>query len=165
MRELLDEIERSGREIRKSRRLMILGNDIYNTNQIAALEAETGVCPPGAVAGGRGEAVVLIGKTGFALRRNGQLPLHHSARRFIQRHAARLDAFTPREAEGRGIAGHLDPEQRRLELRAAQNRSTLHELGNCGRGHERRANKASKEKPAHRQLRIPRRIVMARRQN
>jgi len=39
LEQLLDEIERSGREIRKSRRLMILGNDIYNTNQIAALEA------------------------------------------------------------------------------------------------------------------------------
>jgi benzoyl-CoA reductase/2-hydroxyglutaryl-CoA dehydratase subunit BcrC/BadD/HgdB len=35
---LLDEIQRSGREIKKSKRLMIAGNDIHNSNWIAALE-------------------------------------------------------------------------------------------------------------------------------
>jgi benzoyl-CoA reductase/2-hydroxyglutaryl-CoA dehydratase subunit BcrC/BadD/HgdB len=38
MEQLLDEIQRTGREIKKSRRLMILGNDVYNTTRIAALE-------------------------------------------------------------------------------------------------------------------------------
>jgi len=36
--QLLDEINRSGREIKKSKRLMIVGNDIHNANWIAALE-------------------------------------------------------------------------------------------------------------------------------
>ena len=39
MEQLLDEIERSGREIKKSRRLMVIGNDVHNANQIAALES------------------------------------------------------------------------------------------------------------------------------
>ena len=39
MEQLLDEIERSGREIKKSRRLMVIGNDIHNATQIAALES------------------------------------------------------------------------------------------------------------------------------
>ena len=39
MEQLLDEIETSGREIKKSKRLMIIGNDIHNTNMVAALEA------------------------------------------------------------------------------------------------------------------------------
>jgi benzoyl-CoA reductase/2-hydroxyglutaryl-CoA dehydratase subunit BcrC/BadD/HgdB len=38
LEQLLDEIERSGREIKKGKRLMIVGNDIHNTNWIAALE-------------------------------------------------------------------------------------------------------------------------------
>ena len=36
---LLDEIQRTGREIKKSRRLMVIGTDLHNTNQVAALEA------------------------------------------------------------------------------------------------------------------------------
>jgi benzoyl-CoA reductase/2-hydroxyglutaryl-CoA dehydratase subunit BcrC/BadD/HgdB len=39
MEQLLDEIRRTGREIKKSRRLMVIGNDIHNTNQVAALES------------------------------------------------------------------------------------------------------------------------------
>jgi benzoyl-CoA reductase/2-hydroxyglutaryl-CoA dehydratase subunit BcrC/BadD/HgdB len=38
LEQLLDEIKRSGREIRKGRRLMIAGNDIHNSNWIAAIE-------------------------------------------------------------------------------------------------------------------------------
>jgi benzoyl-CoA reductase/2-hydroxyglutaryl-CoA dehydratase subunit BcrC/BadD/HgdB len=39
MEQLLDEIQRTGREIKKTRRLMIIGNDLHNTNQVAALES------------------------------------------------------------------------------------------------------------------------------
>jgi benzoyl-CoA reductase/2-hydroxyglutaryl-CoA dehydratase subunit BcrC/BadD/HgdB len=38
LEQLLDEIKRSGREIKKGKRLMIVGNDIHNSNWIAALE-------------------------------------------------------------------------------------------------------------------------------
>jgi benzoyl-CoA reductase/2-hydroxyglutaryl-CoA dehydratase subunit BcrC/BadD/HgdB len=39
MEQLLDELETSGREIEKSRRIMIVGNDIHNTNLISRLES------------------------------------------------------------------------------------------------------------------------------
>jgi benzoyl-CoA reductase/2-hydroxyglutaryl-CoA dehydratase subunit BcrC/BadD/HgdB len=39
MEQLLDEIQRTGREIKKARRLMVIGNDIHNTNMLAALES------------------------------------------------------------------------------------------------------------------------------
>ena len=39
MEQLLDEIQSTGREIKKSRRLMIIGNDLHNANQIEALES------------------------------------------------------------------------------------------------------------------------------
>lgn len=39
MEQLLDEIQRSGREIKKARRLMVIGNDVHNATQIAALES------------------------------------------------------------------------------------------------------------------------------
>lgn len=38
LEQLLDEISRSGREIRKGKRLMIVGNDVHNANWIAAIE-------------------------------------------------------------------------------------------------------------------------------
>jgi benzoyl-CoA reductase/2-hydroxyglutaryl-CoA dehydratase subunit BcrC/BadD/HgdB len=38
MEELLEEIQTSGREIKKARRLMVVGNDVHNATQIAALE-------------------------------------------------------------------------------------------------------------------------------
>ncbi len=38
LEQLLDEITRSGREIKKDKRLMIVGNDVHNANWIAALE-------------------------------------------------------------------------------------------------------------------------------
>jgi benzoyl-CoA reductase/2-hydroxyglutaryl-CoA dehydratase subunit BcrC/BadD/HgdB len=39
MEQLLDELETSGREIEKARRIMIVGNDIHNTNLISRLES------------------------------------------------------------------------------------------------------------------------------
>jgi benzoyl-CoA reductase/2-hydroxyglutaryl-CoA dehydratase subunit BcrC/BadD/HgdB len=38
LEQLLDEVKRSGREINKGKRLMIAGNDIHNSNWIAAVE-------------------------------------------------------------------------------------------------------------------------------
>ena len=38
MEQLLDEIQSTGREIKKTMRLMIVGNDLHNTNQVANLE-------------------------------------------------------------------------------------------------------------------------------
>jgi benzoyl-CoA reductase/2-hydroxyglutaryl-CoA dehydratase subunit BcrC/BadD/HgdB len=38
LEQLLEEIKRSGREIKKGKRLMIAGNDIHNSNWIAAIE-------------------------------------------------------------------------------------------------------------------------------
>ena len=39
MEQLLDEIQRSGREIKKARRLMVIGNDLHNATQMEALES------------------------------------------------------------------------------------------------------------------------------
>jgi benzoyl-CoA reductase/2-hydroxyglutaryl-CoA dehydratase subunit BcrC/BadD/HgdB len=39
MEQLLDEIKRTGREIKKSKRLMLIGSDVHNVNRIAALES------------------------------------------------------------------------------------------------------------------------------
>jgi benzoyl-CoA reductase/2-hydroxyglutaryl-CoA dehydratase subunit BcrC/BadD/HgdB len=39
MEQLLDELESSGREIEKARRIMVIGNDLHNTNLMARLEA------------------------------------------------------------------------------------------------------------------------------
>jgi benzoyl-CoA reductase/2-hydroxyglutaryl-CoA dehydratase subunit BcrC/BadD/HgdB len=38
MEQLLDEIRRTGREIKKAMRLMLIGSDLHNTTQVAALE-------------------------------------------------------------------------------------------------------------------------------
>jgi len=43
MEQLLAEIKRTGREIKKARRLMLIGNDLHNTTQIAALESADAV--------------------------------------------------------------------------------------------------------------------------
>jgi benzoyl-CoA reductase/2-hydroxyglutaryl-CoA dehydratase subunit BcrC/BadD/HgdB len=43
MEQLLDEIQRTGREIKKARRLMLIGNDLHNTTQLAALESTDAV--------------------------------------------------------------------------------------------------------------------------
>jgi len=39
MEQLLGEIQSTGREIKKARRLMVIGSDLHNANQMAALEA------------------------------------------------------------------------------------------------------------------------------
>ncbi len=39
MEQLLDELEKTGREIKKARRLLIIGSDLHNTNQMTALES------------------------------------------------------------------------------------------------------------------------------
>jgi benzoyl-CoA reductase/2-hydroxyglutaryl-CoA dehydratase subunit BcrC/BadD/HgdB len=39
MEQLLDEIQRTGREIKKAKRLMLIGSDLHNATQIAALES------------------------------------------------------------------------------------------------------------------------------
>jgi len=53
--QLLDEIKSSGREIKKSRRLMLIGNDLHNTTQITALEST--------------DAVVVIDEMDIGIRR------------------------------------------------------------------------------------------------
>jgi benzoyl-CoA reductase subunit C len=55
MEQLLDEIRRTGREIKKSRRLMLIGNDLHNTTQIEALESA--------------DAVVVVDEMDIGLRR------------------------------------------------------------------------------------------------
>jgi benzoyl-CoA reductase/2-hydroxyglutaryl-CoA dehydratase subunit BcrC/BadD/HgdB len=55
MEQLLDEIESTGREIKKSRRLMLVGSDLHNTTQVAALEST--------------DAVVVIDEMDIGIRR------------------------------------------------------------------------------------------------
>jgi benzoyl-CoA reductase/2-hydroxyglutaryl-CoA dehydratase subunit BcrC/BadD/HgdB len=55
MEQLLDEIESSGREIKKARRLMLIGNDLHNTTQITALESA--------------DAVVVVDEMDIGIRR------------------------------------------------------------------------------------------------
>jgi benzoyl-CoA reductase/2-hydroxyglutaryl-CoA dehydratase subunit BcrC/BadD/HgdB len=39
LEQLLDELKKTGREIKKARRLLVIGSDLHNTNQMAALES------------------------------------------------------------------------------------------------------------------------------
>jgi benzoyl-CoA reductase/2-hydroxyglutaryl-CoA dehydratase subunit BcrC/BadD/HgdB len=55
MEQLLDEIKRTGREIKKARRLMVIGSDLHNANQMAALESL--------------DAVVVIDEMDIGIRR------------------------------------------------------------------------------------------------
>jgi benzoyl-CoA reductase/2-hydroxyglutaryl-CoA dehydratase subunit BcrC/BadD/HgdB len=55
MEKLLDEIKRTGREIKKAKRLMIIGNDLHNTTQVAALESA--------------DAVVVVDEMDLGIRR------------------------------------------------------------------------------------------------
>jgi benzoyl-CoA reductase/2-hydroxyglutaryl-CoA dehydratase subunit BcrC/BadD/HgdB len=55
MEQLLAEIQSTGREIKKSRRLMLIGNDLHNTTQIEALESA--------------DAVVVVDEMDVGLRR------------------------------------------------------------------------------------------------
>jgi len=75
MEQLLDELETSGREIEKSKRIMIVGNDIHNTNLISRLESL--------------DAVVVVDEMDIGIRRAwGQVdtelpPLEALARYYI----------------------------------------------------------------------------------
>jgi benzoyl-CoA reductase/2-hydroxyglutaryl-CoA dehydratase subunit BcrC/BadD/HgdB len=55
MEQLLAEIQSSGREIKKARRLMLIGNDLHNTTLIAALESA--------------DAVVVVDEMDLGMRR------------------------------------------------------------------------------------------------
>ena len=55
MEQLLAEIKSTGREIKKSRRLMLIGNDLHNTTQIEALESA--------------DAVVVVDEMDIGIRR------------------------------------------------------------------------------------------------
>jgi benzoyl-CoA reductase/2-hydroxyglutaryl-CoA dehydratase subunit BcrC/BadD/HgdB len=39
LEQLLEELEKTGREIKKARRLLVIGSDLHNTNQMSALES------------------------------------------------------------------------------------------------------------------------------
>jgi benzoyl-CoA reductase/2-hydroxyglutaryl-CoA dehydratase subunit BcrC/BadD/HgdB len=75
MEQLLDEIKRSGREIKKPRRLMLIGNDLHNTTQVAALESK--------------DAVVVVDEMDIGIRRAwGQVdtqlpPMEALARHYV----------------------------------------------------------------------------------
>lgn len=75
MEQLLDEIKRTGREIKKSMRLMIIGSDLHNANQIANLETL--------------DAVVVVDEMDIGIRRAwGQVdtklpPMEALARHYV----------------------------------------------------------------------------------
>jgi benzoyl-CoA reductase/2-hydroxyglutaryl-CoA dehydratase subunit BcrC/BadD/HgdB len=75
MEQLLDEIQRTGREIKKALRLMLVGSDLHNTTQVAALESQ--------------EAVVVVDEMDIGIRRAwGQvdtqlLPMEALARHYV----------------------------------------------------------------------------------
>jgi len=60
MEQLLDEIKRTGREIKKARRLMVIGSDLHNSTLMAALESK--------------DAVVVVDEMDIGIRRaSGQV--------------------------------------------------------------------------------------------
>jgi benzoyl-CoA reductase/2-hydroxyglutaryl-CoA dehydratase subunit BcrC/BadD/HgdB len=75
MEQLLEEIERTGREVEKARRLMIIGSDLHNTNLIARLESL--------------DAVVVVDEMDIGIRRaSGQVdtqlpPMEALARYYV----------------------------------------------------------------------------------
>jgi benzoyl-CoA reductase/2-hydroxyglutaryl-CoA dehydratase subunit BcrC/BadD/HgdB len=75
MEQLLAEIKRTGREIKKARRLMIIGSDLHNANQMAALESL--------------DAVVVVDEMDIGIRRaSGQVdtklpPMEALARYYV----------------------------------------------------------------------------------
>jgi benzoyl-CoA reductase/2-hydroxyglutaryl-CoA dehydratase subunit BcrC/BadD/HgdB len=93
MEQLLDEIQRTGREIKKARRLMLIGNDLHNTTQIEALESA--------------DAVVVVDEMDIGLRRaSGQMdtqlpPMEALARYYVM---------------GRPVDKHTWNSDQRLEL-------------------------------------------------
>jgi benzoyl-CoA reductase/2-hydroxyglutaryl-CoA dehydratase subunit BcrC/BadD/HgdB len=93
MEQLLAEIQRTGREIKKARRLMLIGNDLHNTTQIEALESA--------------DAVVVVDEMDIGLRRaSGQVdtelpPMEALARYYVM---------------GRPVDKHTWNSDQRLEL-------------------------------------------------
>jgi len=93
MEQLLAEIQRTGREIKKARRLMLIGNDLHNTTQIEALESA--------------DAVVVVDEMDIGLRRAaGQVdtklpPMEALARYYVM---------------GRPVDKHTWNSDQRLEL-------------------------------------------------
>jgi benzoyl-CoA reductase/2-hydroxyglutaryl-CoA dehydratase subunit BcrC/BadD/HgdB len=75
MEQLLDEIQSTGREIKKSVRLMLVGSDLHNTTQVAALESQ--------------DAVVVVDEMDIGIRRAwGQVdtqlpPMEALARHYV----------------------------------------------------------------------------------
>jgi benzoyl-CoA reductase/2-hydroxyglutaryl-CoA dehydratase subunit BcrC/BadD/HgdB len=93
MEQLLDEIKRTGREIKKARRLMLIGNDLHNTTQIEALESI--------------DALVVVDEMDIGIRRaSGQVdtelpPMEALARYYVM---------------GRPVDKHTWNSDQRLEL-------------------------------------------------
>jgi benzoyl-CoA reductase/2-hydroxyglutaryl-CoA dehydratase subunit BcrC/BadD/HgdB len=93
MEQLLAEIQSTGREIKKARRLMIIGNDLHNTTLVAALESA--------------DAVVVVDEMDVGLRRaSGQVdtqlpPMEALARYYVM---------------GRPVDKHTWNSDQRLEL-------------------------------------------------
>jgi benzoyl-CoA reductase/2-hydroxyglutaryl-CoA dehydratase subunit BcrC/BadD/HgdB len=73
MEQLLEEIKSSGREIKKAKRLMLIGNDLHNTTQIAALESA--------------DAVVVVDEMDVGIRRAwGQVDIKLPPMEALARH-------------------------------------------------------------------------------
>jgi benzoyl-CoA reductase/2-hydroxyglutaryl-CoA dehydratase subunit BcrC/BadD/HgdB len=93
MEQLLAEIKRTGREIKKARRLMLIGNDLHNTTQIEALESI--------------DALVVVDEMDIGIRRaSGQVdtelpPMEALARYYVM---------------GRPVDKHTWNSDQRLEL-------------------------------------------------
>jgi benzoyl-CoA reductase/2-hydroxyglutaryl-CoA dehydratase subunit BcrC/BadD/HgdB len=93
MEQLLDEIERTGREIKKARRLMLIGNDLHNTTQIAALESA--------------DAVVVVDEMDIGVRRAwGQ----------VDTNLPPMEALARHYVLGRPVDKHTWNSDERLEL-------------------------------------------------
>jgi benzoyl-CoA reductase/2-hydroxyglutaryl-CoA dehydratase subunit BcrC/BadD/HgdB len=93
MEQLLDEIGKSGREIKKGRRLMVIGSDLHNANQMAALEAL--------------DAVVVVDEMDIGIRRAwGQ----------VDRELPPMEALARYYVMGRPVDKHNWNSDRRLEF-------------------------------------------------
>jgi benzoyl-CoA reductase/2-hydroxyglutaryl-CoA dehydratase subunit BcrC/BadD/HgdB len=93
MEQLLAEIQRSGREIKKARRLMLIGNDLHNTTQIEALESA--------------DAVVVVDEMDIGIRRAwGQ----------VDTNLPPMEALARHYVLGRPVDKHTWNSDERLEL-------------------------------------------------
>ena len=93
MEQLLAEIQRTGREITKARRLMLIGNDLHNTTQIEALES--------------GDAVVVVDEMDIGLRR---------ASGHVDTELPPMEALARYYVLGRPVDKHTWNSDQRLEL-------------------------------------------------